>query len=489
MISSNRSNTDSAAVMRTVRDSTPNLLASDTTPGSNQQPPGPSSDRSKSTDTGKHVGSAGQNGTPPSAPSIRRDTPPPPAPNLAPAATRPQSGSSDVAASPGSNSATATPSADGRTGISDVRKRLGSKGQGDANLMPGHRDIDAASAIAQKSKAGEPELVLPEPKIAASREIAKTRFADQYNAGELEHLTTSETAQRLKLADQYRMLQQGDVARRLELQKHAGNLASHANVHHPIGPVEMDRFHDHHPNYYHGLISPAYEHHCLKYHYWGPTFFAGVCWYPTWTPWVEWSWHHRCNPFWDPRPVCCRPVIYDPCPPWVYYDVPAWTPLPEVSCGTWVDLSPVAVEPTVTDLQLVAVRFVDPGHPEENLGPRYRVWFRNNGNRPITHPFNVVLLAGNDDRPVADLPQAGVRVASIEAGDVQSVDIRLPVEVEPQRSGQPAAVHGAARDGRRQSRGGRHHAGQQRRAAQPGRDSAGRSGGVRVAAHHCSGRR
>jgi hypothetical protein len=304
--------------------------------------------------------------------------------------------------------------------------------------MPGHRDIDAASAIAQKSKAGEPELVLPEPKIAASREIAKTRFADQYNAGELEHLTTSEPAQRLKLADQYRMLQQGDVARRLELQKHAGNLASHANVHHPIGPVEMDRFHDHHPNYYHGLISPAYEHHCLKYHYWGPTFFAGVCWYPTWTPWVEWSWHHRCNPFWDPRPVCCRPVIYDPCPPWVYYDVPAWTPLPEVSCGTWVDLSPVAVEPTVTDLQLVAVRFVDPGHPEENLGPRYRVWFRNNGNRPITHPFNVVLLAGNDDRPVADLPQAGVRVASIEAGDVQSVDIRLPVEVYKLNPNAPA---------------------------------------------------
>jgi hypothetical protein len=75
------------------------------------------------------------------------------------------------------------------------------------------------------------------------------------------------------------------------------------------------------------------------------------------------------------------------------------------------------------------VRFVDPGHPEENLGPRYRVWFRNNGTQPITHPFDVMLFAANDDRLVAGLPRAGVRVTAIEALDVQSVDIRLPPEV------------------------------------------------------------
>ena len=48
---------------------------------------------------------------------------------------------------------------------------------------------------------------------------------------------------------------------------------------------------------------------------------------------------------------------------------------------------------------------------------------------PIMQPFNVMLFAGNDDRLAADLPQAGVRVTAMEANDVQSVDIRLPMEV------------------------------------------------------------
>ena len=193
-----------------------------------------------------------------------------------------------------------------------------------------------------------------------------------------------------------------------------------------MGPGNI---YERHPNFYHGPISPRYARHCIPYRYWGPSFFAGMCWYPRWDPWVEWSWHHRCHPYWDPRPVYCRPVIYDPCPVWVAWDVPVWQPLPEVSCGTWVDLKVLTIDNDQTDLQLVAVRFVDPGHPEENLGPRYRVWFRNVGNQPVTHPFDVVLFAGNDGDLVAGLPQAGVRVTSIEANDVQSVDIRLPADV------------------------------------------------------------
>ena len=82
---------------------------------------------------------------------------------------------------------------------------------------------------------------------------------------------------------------------------------------------------------------------------------------------------------WDPRPIWCRPVVYGPCPRWVYWETPVFVPLPAVGCGTWVDLKPVVVAAATSDLQLVAVRFVDPGHPEEKLGPRYRVWFRNNG--------------------------------------------------------------------------------------------------------------
>ncbi len=236
------------------------------------------------------------------------------------------------------------------------------------------------------------------------------RFVERQKAGDLDRLAKGEAAKRLKLADQYRMYSQGDVARRLDLQKH--------------GRPE---------SFYHGHVSPLYERSCVKYHYWGPTFFAGPCWYPAWSPWVEWSWHHHCHPYWDPRPEWCRPVVYVVCPPWVYWETPVWTPLPVVACGTWVGLRPAALSLARADLQLLAVRFVDPGHPDERTGPRYRVWFRNNGDRAIAQPFNVILLASNDARLSADLPQAGVRVTSLDAHEVKSVDIRLPVGVYSMR--------------------------------------------------------
>jgi len=162
----------------------------------------------------------------------------------------------------------------------------------------------------------------------------------------------------------------------------------------------------HHDQHYRGHVSPYYTRGCFEFNYWGPSFFAGVCWYPRWSPWLHWSSHYHCHPIWDPRPIWCRPVIYDPCPAWVYYPAPVWTPLPAVAAGTWVDVPPVAVAPQQHDLQLLAVRFVDPGHPEEKLGPRFRVWFRNNSPEPITRPFDVVMLAGVDRELVAGLPQA-----------------------------------------------------------------------------------
>lgn len=120
-------------------------------------------------------------------------------------------------------------------------------------------------------------------------------------------------------------------------------------------------------------------------------------------------------------------MVYEVAPVWVYHEVPVWEPLPATACGTWVDVEPIVVQQQY-DLQLLAVRFVDPGHPEEQLGPRYRVWLRNNSNRPVTQPFNVTLVASNEAKPRPGSPQAGVRVISIEAGDTQSVDIRLPFE-------------------------------------------------------------
>ena len=134
-------------------------------------------------------------------------------------------------------------------------------------------------------------------------------------------------------------------------------------------------------------------------------------------------------------------MIYEPYIVWNWWAPPVWQPLPEAACGTWVDVKPIVVEPEQYDLQLLAVRMVDPGHPEEKLGPRYRVWFRNNSNKPITQPFSVMLFAGNDKRFGQDLPRGGVRVTSIEAGDTQSVDIRLPIEVYTMNrdaAGQPA---------------------------------------------------
>jgi hypothetical protein len=113
----------------------------------------------------------------------------------------------------------------------------------------------------------------------------------------------------------------------------------------------------------------------------------------------------------------------------VRYEYPVWTTLPVVSYGTWVDVPPVVIPDPEYDLQLLAVRFVDPGYPDEELGPRYRVWFRNNSDQPITQPFDVVLLASIGTDLPSDPPQAGVRVTSIESEDTQSVDIRLPFRV------------------------------------------------------------
>jgi hypothetical protein len=194
------------------------------------------------------------------------------------------------------------------------------------------------------------------------------------------------------------------------------------------GKPFVNHGHDKHYEVHRGPIAPKYERDCFRYHYHGPKAYIGIHLYPRWSPWVEWSWGFRCGTIYDPRPIICRPVVYRPCVTWVYWETPVWTPLPEY-CGTWVALRPTPVPVEADDLQLVAVRFVDPGHPDEKLGPRYRVWFRNNSATNINRPFDVMLFAANDERLTAELPRAGVRVAAIAAGAVQSVDIRLPIGV------------------------------------------------------------
>ncbi len=145
---------------------------------------------------------------------------------------------------------------------------------------------------------------------------------------------------------------------------------------------------------------------------------------PRWNPWVSWCWWDTCLPICDPRPIFCRPIVCRPCGPWVAWNYPVWVSLPVVTSGTWVDVP--AVESDGRDLQMLAVRFVDAGHPEKEMGPRYRVWFRNNDDRKLRKDFNITLLASNSRDPSSDVPSAGVEIDEIEAGEIQSVDIRLP---------------------------------------------------------------
>ena len=52
------------------------------------------------------------------------------------------------------------------------------------------------------------------------RDAKQPRFSDRLKTGDLNRLSAGENAKKLRLADQYRLWQQGDVARRLELQRH-----------------------------------------------------------------------------------------------------------------------------------------------------------------------------------------------------------------------------------------------------------------------------
>lgn len=277
-----------------------------------------------------------------------------------------------------------------------------------------------------------------ESKKISRDDMIKARFPDRLKSGELEKVTKGDIAQKVKLNEQFNLMKQGDVARRMDLYKHpiyTGGVNKNIHIDNikQINNITVlntvNDYYAFHPQYHHGPVHSHYVNNCFKFVYFGPSFFAGACWYPHWNPWVSWSWHYHSHPIWDPRPIWCRPIIYDPYYDWVYWQPPVWITLPVVQSGTWVEVQRPIIPEAQYDLQLLAVRFVDPGHPDEKLGPRYRVWFRNNSNQAIDRPFNVMLFGGNDDKLTADLPRSGVRVKAIEAGDTQSVDIRLPMEV------------------------------------------------------------
>lgn len=224
---------------------------------------------------------------------------------------------------------------------------------------------------------------------------------------QFDHLASTNVGRQLNLQQQFRLYQHGDVARKMNLNASLMNHGGWANR-------------------YSGPIYPGFTTHSFSSWYSGPGYYPKYCWTPFWSPWVDWSWWNTCPIIYDPRPIFCRPIVYvDPCPTWVAFDYPTWQPLPVVASGTWVDLpAPVLVDNT--DVRLIAARFVDSGHTDQQLGTRYRVWFENQSRDQISSPFNVLLLASNTPEAAADLPQAGVTIASMEPGETQAVDIRLP---------------------------------------------------------------
>ena len=254
-----------------------------------------------------------------------------------------------------------------------------------------------------------------------------------YGSDRFKHVTTGPVARRINLADQYKMRRHGDVARRMG--PHNRDAARSARL---SGHLGYGVRASHHGRLYHrGRVSPFYDKSHFRFHFYWPSYYAAFYSYsephyyryPHWSPWVNWSWHYRCRPVWDPRPIYCRPWVYEASPGWAWWDTPVWEPLPAVVSGTWADVEAVQVPAAQYDLQLLAIRFVDAGHPREKLGPRYRVWFRNGSDQTIMSPFDILLLAGNDEKVNDKLPMAGARINSIEAGQTQSVDIRLPFEV------------------------------------------------------------
>jgi hypothetical protein len=128
----------------------------------------------------------------------------------------------------------------------------------------------------------------------------------------------------------------------------------------------------------------------------------------------NWCWKQHCKP------------CYKPCQQWHCWNYPTWCNLHRHRCGYYVNVPVVVVHGI--DLQLLAIRFVDNGDPTQNLGPRFRVWIRNNTPTPVIRPFNVLVMAARDVVPSADLPQAGVRIDAMQPGQILPVDIRLPVQ-------------------------------------------------------------
>ncbi|HEV2970175.1 MAG TPA: hypothetical protein VGY55_09310 [Pirellulales bacterium] len=229
------------------------------------------------------------------------------------------------------------------------------------------------------------------------------KLADAVKAGKLDSLASGAAARKLGMADQLKLVSKGDIARRLnlsdKLQKNGGWQKR------MCGPIDSH-----------------YCDHCKGQFYCGPKWCPCHCWCPRWCGWVDWCF--GCPVWFDPRPDFCEPVQCDDC------EVDATVVVDrDGNPDSWVDddrpQEPAEVD---VDLELVAIRFVDNGNAEKNIGPRYRALIRNNGKQSVDHPFNVAAIVGAATEQSDETPRAGKRVPGIDAGQTLAIDIRLPAD-------------------------------------------------------------
>jgi hypothetical protein len=140
--------------------------------------------------------------------------------------------------------------------------------------------------------------------------------------------------------------------------------------------------------------------------------------YPCWYPFYNSCWSPFYPQFWSP----CYSTCYSPCYsvglPWLcsfgYY---------ALAYSGYYPVQSVAV-----DVELVDVRQIDAGDVQQQLGPAYRVAFRNNSVVDINHAFSVGAMASTSRRLSKDFPMATIQVPGIKAGSTVAVDIRLPLD-------------------------------------------------------------
>jgi len=116
--------------------------------------------------------------------------------------------------------------------------------------------------------------------------------------------------------------------------------------------------------------------------------------------------------------------------------VPVEVPMPASETSAAAD----ATGANNMDLELVEVRLVDAGNVNLDMGPRYRLTYKNVGSSDIGK-FHVTMAVDAGDKLTETAEMISVEAIGVRAGKSQTVDVRLPVEVlkmATDKRGEPA---------------------------------------------------